>query len=227
MTQTLLIAAPVLLWIMTAFYLTAFIALLKLFRQDTSHPIPLLMAGIVFGLCYDAFVLALGAFLGDGALLKILSYPRYILHGALIPLMLPLCAYALEADQKVLKAVGAVTGVLVLLGAVAGLKMSLKALDFAGITRYIADTALTPAWANGLLNLLSIVPTLVLIVCGVILWKKKGKKELTLAGLLMMVFSAIGPATGHMDINFLLSMFGELGMVIFFWIYAKKDAQND
>lgn len=223
MIQLLVTAAPVLLWLMTGFYTVFFLLLLKLFQKDTSHKIPLFMAAITFGLLYDAFVLALGTLLGgDSRLLKTLSYPRYILHGMLIPLMLSICVEALEANKKIVRAVGVLTAVLMIAGAVAGCKVSLKALDFAGVTRFITDEA-TPKWAGTLLNLLSIVPTLILIVCGIVLWKKKGKKELTLSGLLMFVFSAIAPATGAMEMNFLFSMFGEVGMVLYFWLFAKKE----
>ena len=223
MINLLVAAAPVLLWLMVGFYTVFFIALLKLFQKNTSHKIPLMMAAITFGLLYDAFILALGTFLGDSPLLKTLSYPRYILHGCLIPLMLVICVEALEANKTIVRAVGVITAVLMIAGAVAGCKVSLKALDFAGVTRFVTDNDKSPKWAGMLLNLLSIVPTLILIVCGIVLWKKKGKKELTLSGLLMFVFSAIAPATGAMEMNFLFSMFGEVGMVLYFWLFAKKE----
>lgn len=221
MMQSILIAAPVILWLMAAIYLTLVLLFLKRAQGDPKHPVPLLLAGITLGLCYDAVVLGLGTFLGDTKLLKALSYPRYVLHGAMIPLLIPICAHALDADKKVIKAVGIVTAGLALLGACAGCKVALKKTDFAGITRYIADKDLTPKWVSGLLPALSAVPTLILIVCGVILWKKKGRKELALSGLFMLLFSAIGPATGHLEENFLLSMFGELGSMIGSWIYTK------
>lgn len=223
MLQTVLIAAPVALWAMAAIYMILFFLFLKLAQGEPRHPIPLLMAGVAFGLCYDAVVLGLGAFLGDTKLLKTLSYPRYILHGAMIPLLIPICAHALEADKKVLKAVGIVTAVLSLIGACAGCRFRLKALNYAGITRYVSDTDLTPKWVTRLMPIQSVVPTLILIVCGIILWKKKGRKELTLSGLLMLFFSGIGPATGHIAESFLFSMFGELGLMLWFWIYAKHE----
>lgn len=223
MIQTLLVAAPVALWTMAAIYSILFFLFLKLAQGEPKHPLPLLMAGVAFGLCYDAIVLGLGAFLGDTVLLKVLSYPRYILHGAMIPLLIPICAYALEADRKVIKAVGVVTAALSVFGAYTGVRTSLKALDFAGITRFIADNDLTPKWVGTLMPILSTLPTLVLIVCGIVLWKKKGRKELTLAGLFMLFFSAIGPATGHMAESFLFSMFGELGLMLWFWKFAKQD----
>ncbi len=222
MMQTLLLAAPVLLAGMTAIYLVFFVLLLRLFRKETEHRILLLMAGLAFGLLYDALILTLGAFLGDSRVLKTLSYPRYILHGALTPLLLSICAEALDADRTIVRIVGTVTAFLMIAGAVAGCKIKLRSLAHAGITRYISDPDRSPAWADRLLHLMSIVPTLALIAAGLVLWKKRGNKELALGGLTMFVCSAIGPATGHLEESFLFSMFGELGMLINFWIHAKK-----
>lgn len=227
MIPILLGLVPLLLWGLATVYLVFFILLLKLSGDHPRHPIPLLMAGIVLGLFYDALILALGAFLGDSSLLKTLSLPRYMLHGALIPLLLPLCAKALDAKKPVLRLVGIVTAVLMLLGLVAGSKMKLKAVKAAGITRFVPDLIKTPRWANRLLVVLSFAPTLVLIATGIVLWKKKNQKELTLSGLFMMVFSALGPLTGKPDVNFLFSMFGELGMTLFFWAYAKREKETE
>ena len=38
----------------------------------------------------------------------------------------------------------------------------------------------------------------------------------------MFAFSALGPATGNADLIFYISMYGELLMVIFLSLYAKK-----
>lgn len=42
----------------------------------------------------------------------------------------------------------------------------------------------------------------------------------------MFAFSALGPATGNMDLIFYISMFGEVLMVLFFFLYAKKTTKN-
>lgn len=226
MLQYLIAGAPILLAGLTLFYLCAFLGLMKLFQKDSAQKLPLMMAALVFGLFYDALVLVLGAFLGEGKLLKVLSVPRYVLHGMLIPLMLDICAEALEAKKGVVRAVAAVSGILALLGAVAAFKMKLNPLKVGRITRYVSDNALTPKWATTVMVALSIVPTVILISCGAVLWKKKGKKELTLSGLLMLAGSAIGPAVGAMDISFLFSMFGEFGMILYFWLYAKNNVSQ-
>lgn len=40
----------------------------------------------------------------------------------------------------------------------------------------------------------------------------------------MFFFSALGPATGNFDLIFFISMFGEVGMALFFLLYAGKAA---
>ena len=39
----------------------------------------------------------------------------------------------------------------------------------------------------------------------------------------MFVFAALGPATGNMDLLFVISMFGELFMILFYYLYVIKD----
>ena len=38
----------------------------------------------------------------------------------------------------------------------------------------------------------------------------------------MLIFSAIGPATGNSDLDYLLNMYGEILMIIFLYIFLKK-----
>ena len=40
----------------------------------------------------------------------------------------------------------------------------------------------------------------------------------------MFAFSALGPATGNFDLIFLIGMFGELFMVLFFLLYGRRKA---
>ncbi len=43
----------------------------------------------------------------------------------------------------------------------------------------------------------------------------------------MFAFAALGPATGNADLIFLISMFGELFMLFFFWLYSFKNIKNE
>ena len=60
------------------------------------------------------------------------------------------------------------------------------------------------------------------MVCGLIVWIMKKRPELFFSGLFMFAFSALAPATKNMDLMFFISMFGEVLMVFFFWLYAKN-----
>ncbi len=53
---------------------------------------------------YDAVMIALGA-VWEGPVHLAFSQLRFVSHGVLIPLLFPICAYALGAGRKVLGAV--------------------------------------------------------------------------------------------------------------------------
>ena len=61
----------------------------------------------------------------------------------------------------------------------------------------------------------------ILIVAGAVVMVKEHNPHLMLSGLLMFIFAALGPATGNFDLIFFISMFGELAMTLFFWLFAK------
>lgn len=182
----------------------------------------LLMAVVSFALCYDAAVLACGSFLPDG-ILRPLSQMRFILHGACIPLLLPLCAEALGWKGNVKKAVWFITLLIMAGGIVSGLLTKLEPSSAAGITRYLSGEG-TPAFAERFLRILSYGTVVPLIITGIIVWIKQKNPFLFLSGFLMFAFSALGPATGNFDLIFLIGMFGELFMVLFFLLYGKKAA---
>ncbi len=70
----------------------------------TASPLVLCMAAVGAGLLYDAVMIALGA-VWEGPVHLAFSQLRFVSHGVLIPLLFPICAYALGAGRKVLGAV--------------------------------------------------------------------------------------------------------------------------
>ncbi|MBQ7736463.1 MAG: hypothetical protein IJT62_01345 [Oscillospiraceae bacterium] len=218
--------API-LWVMTAVYALLLAALIKLRKGDKRRGVlPLLMALVVFGLLYDVFVQALGTLMSAGGLLSALSRLRYVFHGMLIPLCFPICTMALRMKPKALKAVWIVTLILILAGAASGFAVKMEPVQTGALLRY-ASADDTPAWANGLQLALSIVPVLFLVAAGLIAWIREKNPHLFFAGLLMFAFAALGPATGHADLSFVINMFGELFMALFFWLFAGKRAKTD
>lgn len=175
----------------------------------------LLVAGVCFGLAVDAFIQALGSAIGAGAFLQGISQVRYILHGVLVPLLLPIAVYAYGITGKTAqKVLWAVTGIIVAAGVAMGFAMVTEPVDFCGVLRYAMDAGQTPAFAQKINRILSIGGVLPLIGVGVVHLARHKRPMLLLSGVLMFAFAALAPATGNMDLNFILSMVGELLMVL-------------
>lgn len=220
MRDFLLSICPVALWVIAAVELV--IMLLALRGSDKGKkPLHLLTALVCFGLFYDALIIALGSKLGESALFLVLSRLRFVFHGALIPLLFPICAYALGFNKTWKTVVWIFTGILIALGIAEGFATDLSVQHVAGVLRCTSGDG-TPGWAKAVSSVLSYGTVVPLIIAGVIVWIRQKTPALFLAGFLMFAFSALGPATGNFDLIFFISMFGEVCMALFFLLYAKK-----
>ncbi len=222
MRQVLLSSCPVMLWIIAAAHLCMLLLAFRRFAR-TKEPLYLLSALVILGLFYDALILSLGTVLREGSTLETLSRFRFVFHGALIPLLFPICAYALNFNKTWRTVVWVFTGVLIALGVAEGFATALTAQQVAGVVRYTSGEG-TPAWAGAVSGVLSYGTVVPLILAGIVVWVRQKRPQLFLAGFLMFLFSALGPATGNFDLIFYISMFGEVCMALFFLLYAGKRA---
>ena len=220
--------APV-LWVMAVLELFSVAAMFRQYREKGGNPVPLLTGILCIGLFYDALILALGSFLPFGPLLKNLSQLRYVLHFALIPLLFPLCFYALTGNKTVITIVWIVTILLMIGGLYASLNLVTEPIAF-GVNRY-AQAAETPGWVNGLIQALNIVPDFFIIGVGIYLMFKKKNPHMFLAGFLMLAFTMLGIFLGKdpggdkkLSLMFYISMYGEAAMVYFLYRYMKKES---
>lgn len=220
MREILLTHGPVLAAILAALELLFGVILLVMFGKKKAA-ILLCMALVSLALCYDAAVLALGARLPEHVL-RPLSQLRFVFHGLFIPLLLPICAEALRWSKKAKAAVWVVTAILMACGAVSGALTKLESSSVAGITRFLSGEG-TPVLAETFTRVLSYGTVVPLIITGLIVWIRRKNAALFLAGFLMFAFSALGPATGNFDLIFLIGMFGEVLMVLFFLIFGATD----
>ena len=195
------------------------VCLLQEYRRSKA-PMVLCMALVTAGLLFDGAVILLGRWLPEG-LLRVLSMGRFLFHGLCMPLLLMISVYALGGNGKVVKAFWIVAALLMAVGAAAGLLTKLDMVDFAGFLRCTGSDA-TPKWADSYLSILSVVMVLPLLLAGIWLMIQKKGPFLFLSGLFMFVFSALGPATGNIDLIFLIGMIGEALMVLCFLLHAKK-----
>ena len=205
------------LWIISVFHIIFMVLLFRKYAK-TKNILFLLSGILTFGLFYDAAILALGSVMQEGALLMGLSRMRYVLHGMLIPLIFALCAYALNAKGFWLKAVWVLTGILMARGIADGCVRTIGVETVAGVCRYASVTA--PAWAETVNSLLTFGTVIPLMIVGIVVWVKQKTPHLFLAGFLMFAFSGLGAAC--LELMFYISMYGEVLMALFFFLYALK-----
>ena len=213
-------SCPVAVWIITALEALFVILALRGWARK-KEPLYLLTALVAFGLFYDALILSLGTVMQGGPALAALSRMRYVAHGALIPLLFPICAYALNFNKTWKTVVWVFTGVLIAAGIAEGFATVLELRETAGLVRYASGDT-TPGWANAISGVLSYGAVVPLILAGIVVWVRQKTPLLFLSGFLMFAFSALGPATGNFDLIFYISMFGESFMVFFLWEFIRK-----
>ena len=222
MRDFLLQHGPILTWAITAFHALILLLALRGWKR-TREPLYLLLSLLCFGLFYDALIQALGTVLGEGSALAGFSRFRFVFHGALIPLLFPICAYGLNFRKPWKIAVWILTGLVIALGIAEGFATQLVPESMAGILRMKSGDG-TPGWARGVSMLLAFGTIIPVILAGIAAWIKQKTPLLLLAGVLMFAFAALGPATGNLDLNFLITMFGEVFLVLFFLLYARRKA---
>ena len=224
MRDALLASCPILVWVITALQGLFMILAFRGWKK-TKEPLYLLTALVALGLFYDALILSLGTLMQGGPALAALSRMRYVAHGALIPLLFPICAYALDFNKTWKTVVWIFTGVLIAAGIAEGFATELDLREVAGLVRYASSDG-TPGWANAISGVLSYGAVVPLILAGIVVWIKQKTPLLFLSGFLMFAFSALGPATGNFDLIFFISMFGEVCMALCFLLYARRKAEK-
>ncbi len=178
------------------------------------------MGLLAVSITYDAIIIGIGVFTAE-PILRVLSRMRFIFHGLLVPLNIAICSYALYLRGKPKIVVWIITGLLMALGAVAGFKREIDVVDFAGMIRFVSVSP-KDYWTEKVNSLFSFGTVLPVIITGIYLIIKRKQPEIFLAGFLMFASIIVSVATGNADLIFLISMFGEMFMLLFYMIYEKK-----
>lgn len=212
-----------LIGIITTLELLLTATLLKRYIR-TKRPMTLCVLLICIGLFIDAFLIAIGA--PYGGLPESISRIRFIAHGTLIPLLIPICGYGLKAKPRTMKIIWIITGVIIALGLAHAFALKLEVVQYQDVLRH-SMAASSPLWAKIVSAVLSFATVIPMIVCGIIAWKKQKNPFLFLSAFLMFFFAGLGPAIGQKDIIFFVSMFGELFLIAFALLYIIKDEKKD
>ena len=222
MRDFLIQICPAAIWCVVAAEVLVAI-LLFVQAKKAKQPLAFWAGVMTLGLILDAALIGLGTVL-DPTTLAAVSPVRFIAHGLLIPLLLPICGYALRWKKSAMTAVWIVTVLLMAAGVAQALCTVLELREIAGVKRYASGES-TPQWADLISQVLSFGTVIPMIIAGIVVWIKQKNPHLFLSGFLMFAFSALGPATGNTDLIFFISMFGELLMVFFLWLCARKAAR--
>lgn len=210
------------IWIIVAIEAILGVSLAAAYKKDR-RPIIICMILVDVGLLVDALLINLGGFF-DGGLPEPVSRLRFILHGMLIPLLFPICGYSLKLKRKVMSVIWALTAVVMVLGLAEGMSITLELIQLGDVVRHnSADSS--PAWAETIRSFLSFGTVIPLIIVGIAVWIKQKTPTLFLSGFLMFAFAALGPATGNLDLLFVITMIGEVLMILFFMLYVRSIAK--
>lgn len=221
MREFLFASCPVMLWVITALELIFTVLLFSRYAK-TKNTVFLLSGLICVGLTYDALILALGCFMTESPLFLALSRMRYVLHGGLIPLIYAICAYALDFKGFWKKFAWVLTAVLIVLGVADGCIRTLGPATVAGVCRYVSVSA--PAWGEIVNSVLTFGTVIPMMAAGIAVWVKQKTPHLFLSGFLMFAFSGLGAAC--LELMFYISMYGELLMALFLYLYAMHKVKN-
>ena len=179
----------------------------------------------IFGLIYDGAIILLGFLMSDSVLL-FFNRLRFILHGILVPLLILFSGYALNATGKYFYIHLGILIILSIIGMIAGIITKLKIVEDATLKRYTFDEDMS-SFIMITFTLMNIGSVLYMIVVGVFLLITRKEYFFFLAGLFMLIFSAIGPSIGKSELNYLLSMYGEVLMIIFLYLFFKKNREEN
>ena len=81
---------------------------------------------------------------------------------------------------------------------------------------------------KAIFTLINVICVIYMIIVGIILYIRKKDYYFFLSGFLMLIFAAVGPATGTFYLIFLLSIYGEILMVIFLYLFFHfKDSSDN
>ena len=213
-------SCPIMLWVITAIEL--FFTVLLFSHYAKAKNIIFLLSGLIcIGLTYDALILALGSFMTESPALLALSRMRYVLHGGLIPLIFAICAYALHFNQAWKIIAWVFTGILIALGVADGCIRVIGPTTVADICRYASVSA--PAWAEIVNSLLTFGTVIPMMIAGFVVWAKQKTPHLFLSAFLMFLFSGLGAVC--LELMFYISMYGELLMALFLYLYAMHKSK--
>lgn len=187
-------------------------------------PVVLCMALLGLGLVVDALIIGCGNKLIE-PVLALLSRGRFVLHGLVLPLNLTICVLVLPLWPIPKRLLLILSFCIMALGAYAGFMREIAIQDKIGDIVRFASVSPKDSWWEIVNTVLSYGTTIPVIITGIYLLIRERSASILLGGVLMFAFAALGPATGNFDLIFLITMFGEFFLLLFFTVYEKRHVE--
>ena len=178
----------------------------------------------ILGLIYDGIVILLGFSMSESVLMFFNKF-RFIFHGLLVPLLIIFCGNALNLKGKFFYLNLLINIILSIFGIILGIICNLDIVD-ENVLKRCNFSSDEKKFIKISFTLMNIGCVIYMIVAGIILYVKKKDYYFFLSGFFMLLFSAIGPAVGKSNLNYLLSMYGEVLMIIFLYFFFKNKTQE-
>lgn len=225
MREFLLSGISIFLWVFMAFHLIFFVLLRRRF-MDTKNVLFLLAAVLGFGLFFNAMATAFGSFLDPEAGLRSVARAQWIFRSTLMPLILPICVYAMDVDALARRLLSILTVVLVGMGLATGILTKLEPVSFGTLT-VMAESAATAPWIIAYSRIVNYCLMGILVLSGNVVLAKQKNPSILVAGAALLIFNLLGPITGNADLTFLIRNPGEVLMILFLYAYAENRYYNE
>lgn len=207
---------PLWMWFLVWFELS-FAVLLFLDFLRGKKAVTFCLFLIVLGLLADALLVLIGSH--SGGLSEGAGRISFILYGVLIPLIFPICGYALHLNKNAMIGVWVFAAVLIVVGCLHAFYLNLEMIQIGPVMRYVVAES-SAKWAAIYNYVLSIVLIALLVIVGLVVLIKEKDPFLFVAGILIFVASALCKFVFN-DFTVFVGMIGDVCLACFLWIYDR------
>ena len=192
---------------------------LSLIARKRGSGMARLMAFFALGMALESATLLSGSVFTEGEILFWINKGRYMLHGLLMALFLPIATYAMDPITKGKVLIWILTLPFIAGGVALGYFLQLEPVQVAYMLRYaISDE--TISWLKIAYHVICIWGIIPLLLCGLYIKNREKNISLIFIAIFMIIFSVIGPVTKSFGVNFLIMELGYAVTMLLFVIAA-------
>ncbi|MBR0137155.1 MAG: hypothetical protein IJM15_01975 [Erysipelotrichaceae bacterium] len=178
-----------------------------------------LMAFFALGMALESATHLAGSLFTAGETLFWVNKGRYMLHGLLMALFLPIATYAMDPITKGKVLIWLITLPLIAGGVFVGYMLQLEPVQMAYMLRYVISDE-TIAWVKIAYHVICIWGIIPLLLCGLYIKNREKNISLIFIAVFMVLFAVIGPVLKFYDVNFLIMQLGYAVTMLLFVIAA-------